>query len=150
MLRQHIPSDDFPYPFHQPGEVVLAAFGNYLEARERCTRKVRPIILLRTSQTQHIFAGLTTQPRYLTTREPRPVLPKPACLGLDGRLSHLWSPRPAFVSRLDLRRHLGWVDHEVVRFLARHLALDPATVNVLNRSATIHGDDDDYPPRKPR
>jgi hypothetical protein len=147
MLRQHRRCDHFPYPQHQPGEVVLAAFGNYLETRERCHRKVRPVILLRTSMTQHMFAGLTTKPTYQTTSEPRPVLPKPACLGLDGKLSHLWSARPAFVSRIDLRRHLGWIDHAVVAFLAAHMDLDDHTLQVLYRAATIHGDG---PPRKPR
>jgi len=147
MLRQQIRCADYPYPFHEPGEVVLAAFGNFLEERERCERKIRPVILLRSTAGQHMFAGLTTRSHYTTTGQPRPVLPKPACLGLDGRLSHLWSRRPAFVSRLDVRRHLGWIDRTVVLFLADHMNIDRYTVSVLWKAATTHGDD---PPPKPR
>lgn len=147
MLRQHRPSNDYPYPFHQPGEVVLAAYGNFLEARERCVRKLRPVILLRTSHGQHLFAGLTTRPRYMTSGEDRPALPKPACLGLDDKLSYLWSPRPAFVCRLDVRRHLGWIDRTVVLFLAKHMHIDSLTVSVLWKAAREHSDD---LPNKPR
>lgn len=147
MLRQYIRINDYPYPFHQPGEVVLASYGNFLEARERCSKKLRPVILLKTSQGQHLFAGLTTKPRYITSGERRPVLPKPACLGLDEKLSHLWSSRPAFVCRLDVRKHLGWIDKTVVLFLAQHMKIDSITVSILWNAARDLGDG---PPRQPR
>jgi hypothetical protein len=147
MLMQHRRCANFAYPFHQPGEVVLAAYGNFLEAGERCQRKLRPVILLRTSLTQHMFAGLTTKPTYQTTGEPRPVLPKAPCLGLDHKTSHLWSARPAFVCRLDIHKHLGWIDHVVVSFLAEHVDIDPITLGLLYRAATLHGHNH---PRQPR
>jgi hypothetical protein len=147
MLRQHIRSHDYPYPEHQPGEVVLATFGNHLEQNHGCDRKIRPVILLRTSDAQHMFAGLTTRPCYRTTGEARPVLPKPPCMGLDDKVSFLWSPRPAFVCRLDVRKHLGWIDRTIAMFLADHMNLDLFTLALLWHAARSRGDG---PPRKPR
>ena len=147
MLKQHVCHSDRPIVFHEPGEVVLADFGNYLEAGADCRRKARPVILLRPSLCQHAFAGLTTKPQYLTTGDARPVVPAAASMGLDGKTSHLWSSRPSYVSRLDVRKHLGWVDHEVVDFLARHMHLDAITLGMLWRSASAHGCGS---PRRPR
>ena len=72
MLKQHPTRLDYPYPLHEPGEVVLATFGNFLEAGEECTPKARPVILLRAGDCQHTFAGLTTKSHYLTTGDARP------------------------------------------------------------------------------
>jgi hypothetical protein len=138
VLKQHVPRSDRPVAFHEPGEVVLAAFGNYLESGLADDRKVRPVILLRTSECQHAFAGLTTKANYLTTGEPRPIVPKSATSGLNRRQSHLWSSRVAFVSRMDVRRHLGWVDHELVDFLGRNMNLDGYTLGLLWHAATLH------------
>lgn len=138
MLKQYVPQASADLAFHQPGEVVLADYGNFLEAGMSCDRKTRPVILLRTSDCQHMFAGLTTKSCYLTTGGERPLLPRSPSTGLNARPSHLWSSRPAFVSRLDIRRHLGWVDHEIVEFLAKHMNLDAITIGMLWRSASIH------------
>ena len=138
MLKQHARRSNYPYPFHQPGEVVLATYGNFLETRGTDSTKPRPAILLRVSDCQHCFAGLTTQSHYLTSGDARPVIPKSPILGLDRRRSHLWSPRPAFITRMDIRRHLGWIDHEVVEFLAAHMQLDRMTLSILWRAASIH------------
>lgn len=147
MLKQHARQHDYPYPHHQPGEVVLATFGNFLEDRDDCTTKGRPVILLRVSECQHAFAGLTTKPHYLTTGLGRPLLPHSEMLGLSGKPSYLWSARPASITRLDVRKHLGWVDHRVVEFLAEHMQLDTFTFSTLWRSASIHAHD---VPRHPR
>jgi hypothetical protein len=147
MLRQHIKDRHYPYPQHQTGEVVIANYGNYLEQDHGYDRKPRPAILLLASDPQHLFAGLTTKPQYRTSGVARPVLPKPACTGLDDKVSHLWSTRPAFVCRLDVYKHLGWVDRELVLFLADHMHLDRYTLAMLWHAARIHGDG---PPRKPR
>ena len=138
MLKQHVRRSDRPVAFHEPGEVVLAAFGNYLESGLADDRKVRPVILLRTSECQHAFAGLTTKPTYKTTGAPRPVVPRSPTTGLNRRQSHLWSSRVAFVSRMDVRRHLGWVDHELVDFLGRNMNLDGYTLGLLWHAATLH------------
>ena len=139
MLKQHVCRSDRPFAFHEPGEVVLINFGNYLEAGADCQRKARPAILLRPSECQHAFAGLTTKPHYLTSGDARPALPASESLGLDAATSYLWSSRVSFISRLDVQKHLGWVDHAVVEFLSRHMHLDPITVATLYRAATIHG-----------
>lgn len=138
MLKQYVPRSDRDLAHHEPGEVVLAAFGNYLESGLADERKVRPAILLRTSECQHAFAGLTTKPIYKTTGEPRPIVPRSRISGLNDGQSHLWSSRIAFVSRIDVRRHLGWVDHELVDFLGRNMSLDGYTLGLLWHAATIH------------
>lgn len=147
MLKQHVHRHDYPYPLHEPGEVVLATFGNFLENRDECTTKGRPVILLRVSDCQHTFAGLTTKPRYTTSGDARPAIPLSETLGLDGKASYLWSNRAAFVARLDVRKHLGWVDHEVVELLAQRMSLDSLTISMLWRAASIHAHD---LPRRPR
>ena len=138
MLKQYARRHDYPDPHHEPGEVVLATFGNFLESAGDCTPKPRPVILLRTSDCQHAFAGLTTKPQYLTSGEPRPLLPQSDALGLDGKPSFLWSSRAAFITRIDVRRHLGWIDHPVVEFLAEHMLLDTSTFSMLWRAASMH------------
>lgn len=136
MLKQYVCGATASSVRHLPGEVALANFGNYLEAGVQCRRKVRPVILLRASDCQHTFAGLTTQPNYQTTTEPRPMLPRCSSAGLTRFPSYLWSPRPAFISRLDLQKHLGWIDHQVVEFLAKHMNLDGFTIAMLYETAS--------------
>jgi hypothetical protein len=148
MLRQHVFKADKVSVFHLPGEVVLAKFGNYLEAGVECRPKVRPVILLRASDCQHMFAGLTTKPRYKTTMEPRPMLPRCTSAGLSKFPSYLWSPRPAFISRLDIHKHLGWVDHQLVEFLAKYVTIDGFTLAMLYQAASDRGLSSR--PRKPR
>ena len=139
MLKQHVCRTDRPRIYHEPGEVVRANYGNFREqGYGRCDRKARPAILLRTSQCQHAFAGLTTKHVYKTSGEARLLVPTSPIMGLNGRPSHLWSPRVAYVCRIDVIEHLGCVDHELVDFLARSMKLDPLTVGILYRAATIH------------
>jgi hypothetical protein len=124
MLRQYVPVRHRQAPEHQPGEVVLAALGNYLEEGADCSRKVRPLIILRATSGQHVTASLTTQATYKTTATERPELPDPVAIGLDGR-------RPSRICRLDVRQHLGWITTETVDFLAVHLHLDQTTLASL-------------------
>jgi hypothetical protein len=139
MLKQYVPRSDRSPILHEPGEIVRANYGNFLEqGRGRWDRKPRPAILLRTSDCQHAFAGLTLKPTYKTTGDARLVVPKSPIMGLDHRRSHLWSLRVNYVSRIDVMEHLGWVDHELVDFLGRTMELDGYTLGLLWQAATLH------------
>ena len=138
MLKQYVPRSDRSVALHEPGEVVLARLGNYLEERDTCRPKVRPCIILRSGDCQHLCTGLTTRPEYKTSGDARPRLPRCPTAGLHTSPSFLWSDRPSFICRLDVIKHLGWVDHELVDFLTRYLNLDSLTTGVLWRAATVH------------
>ena len=129
-------------PRHEAGEVVLADLGNYLEAAEdgrSCQPKMRPVILLRIGDCQHLVAGLTTQSRHLTTGAARPLVPASDSMGLLVT-SFLWSDRPSRISRINVRRHVGWVDRAVVEFLADHFPTVVAggTFTSLWQAAVAH------------
>jgi hypothetical protein len=131
MLKQHVFHHHPLAPLHQLGEVVLASCGNYLEAGNACQPKVRPVILVSVGNCQHRIAGLTTQSHYKITGSARPELTASAAMGLNGRQSYLWSLRASFISRRDLRRHLGWIDCDTVMLLAKHMNLNPLTLSSL-------------------
>jgi len=131
MLKQHRVHSHPAAPRHQLGEVVLASFGNYLEAGAACRPKLRPVILVSVGDCQHKIAGLTTQPHYKIEGTARPELTLSPVMGLNGRRSYLWSHRVSFISRLDLRRHLGWIDCGIVSLLAEHMHLDAITLAIL-------------------
>lgn len=131
MLKQHVVHHHPLAPRHQLGEVVLASFGNYLEAGAACRPKTRPVILVSVGDCQHKIAGLTTQSHYKSDGSTRPELTASASMGLDGRQSYLWSDRASFISRRDLRRHLGWIDCATVMLLAERMRLDPLTLSFL-------------------
>lgn len=138
MLKQHVRRSGSPSVFHEPGEVVLAKLGNYLEERDTCRPKLRPCIILRSGECQHVCTGLTTRPQYKTSGDTRPRLPPCPTTGLREVASFLWSDRPSFICRLDVKKHLGWVDHELVDFLARSMNLDGYTLGLLWHAATLH------------
>lgn len=143
MLRQHIYRHNSASPQHQPGEVVNAFVHGYRHEARGHGPKLRPVILIRCGDCEHLFAGLTTKPQCTKTGYCRPPLPATACLGLP-RQSFLWTTPDDYVSRLDVRQHLGWITHEVVTILAENLRLDAHTHAVLWRAATIRG------PNRPR
>jgi hypothetical protein len=147
MLKQYVPRRDDSAPLHRPGEVVIVGLGNYLEAGRRCSRKDRPAIILGVCDGQHFIAGLTTRPHCLTTGAPRHELPDPGIIGLNpARPSYLWSSRPSRICRLDVRRHVGWIDLETVEFLSRRMHLSPRVYTDLLRAAVIARQS----PRSPR
>ena len=125
-------------PRHEPGEIVWADFGNYLES-PGCSRKLRPMILLKTTDCQHYAAGITTKPAHATSGAPRPPLPTPC--GADGVRQYLWSRRAARVCRINVREHIGWVDRATVLFLRETMpdAIDAETFAALWRAACRNG-----------
>ena len=110
------------------GEVVWGSVGNYLEAGAECRSKTRPAIILAVSECQHMIAGLTTRAHTIDGEARQPITTV-ASLGLDGRNSFLWSPRPSFLCRLDVRSHAGWIDFETAELVSHYMNL-PRTIFV--------------------
>lgn len=122
-------------PRHEPGEIVWADYGNFLES-PGCTTKMRPMILLKTTDCQHYAAGITTKATHATSGAPRLPLPTPC--GTAGVSQYLWSSKAARVSRLNVRDHIGWVDRATVLFLREAMpdAIDASTFAALWRAAS--------------
>lgn len=108
-------------PRHAVGEVVWASVGNYVENRD-CDAKPRPAVILRTGVGQHWVAGLTTQPTFKTTGVARVPVPVHRTCRLCGH-SYLWSPQPSRLCRLDVRGHIGWIGHDALDVIERHMHL---------------------------
>ena len=121
---------------HAPGEIILAAIGNFLE-NPAAERKPRPAIVLSSGECHHFIIGLTTQPKHKTTGNQRAAFPNPTACGLD-RSGFLWSSRPTQLSRLDALKHLGWIDQETVKVMASIMKLSSAIFIDLWRAAEKH------------
>lgn len=121
---------------HRVGEVVLGRIGNYLENRN-ADGKPRPMVVLAEGECQHQVAGLTTQAFAKMSGTQRPAIPCPEACGLTGP-GYLFSWKPARVSRIDIRRHLGWVDHAMVELIARNMHVSPDVIMGLRRAADTH------------
>ncbi len=132
-------------PHHATGEIVWASVGNYAEDRN-CTPKARPAVILRASDGQHWIAGLTTQPKFKTTGDPRVTVPVSKTCRLCGT-SYLWSPRPSRLCRLDVRQHIGWVTHDTLDVIERHMSLPRHVVVELRSVAAAQSNTDgEVPP----
>jgi len=132
-MRIHTVLPDARRPRHAPGEIVWAAVGNFLEDRH-CSRKCRPVVILRVGDCQHWIAGLTTQASFKMTNEARVLVPVHRDCRLCGQ-SYLWANHASRLCRLDVRSHIGWVNREVVDVLAKHMRLPVDTLAEL-RAAT--------------
>ena len=132
-MRIHTVVPDAGRPRHAPGEIVWAAVGNFLEDRH-CSRKCRPVVILRVGDCQHWIAGLTTQASFKMTNEVRVLVPVHRDCRLCGQ-SYLWANYASRLCRLDVRSHIGWVNREVVDVLAKHMRLPVDTLAEL-RAAT--------------
>lgn len=121
---------------HSPGEVILAAVGNFLEDPDSA-RKPRPVVILRTGDCQHMIAGLTTNEHYATTGGRRTAIPNPGACGLD-REGYLWSRRPCLLSRIDAIHHIGWADQSLVRVIAETMHVPADVFGDLWRAAARH------------
>jgi len=120
-MNIHIVMPDARRPRHAAGEIVWASVGNFLEDRH-CTRKARPVVILRVGECQHSVAALTTQATFKTTGDARVPLPVHHTCRLCGE-SYLWSPRPSRLCRLDVRSHIGWIGHDAISVIAEHMRL---------------------------
>jgi hypothetical protein len=132
-MKIHTVTERASRPRHAAGEIVWASVGNYLE-NPNATLKYRPVVILRAGQCQHWIAGLTTQPVFKTTGDPRVLLPVSDDCALCGQ-SYLWSPRATRVSRIDVRSHIGWISHDGIDVIERHMLLPRHTLAELRAVA---------------
>lgn len=132
-MRTHTVTERASRPRHAAGEMVWASVGNYIE-NSNATLKYRPVVILRAGQCQHWIAGLTTQPVFKTTGDPRVLLPVSDDCALCGQ-SYLWSPRATRVCRLDVRTHIGWITHDGIDVIERHMLVPRHTLAELRATA---------------
>lgn len=132
-MKIHTVTERASRPRHAGGEIVWASVGNYIE-NPNATLKYRPVVILRAGQCQHWIAGLTTQPVFKTTGDPRVLLPVSDDCALCGQ-SYLWSPRATRVCRLDVRTHIGWITHDGIDVIERHMLVPRHTLAELRAVA---------------
>jgi hypothetical protein len=132
-MKIHTVTERASRPRHAAGEIVWASVGNYIE-NPNATLKYRPVVILRAGQCQHWIAGLTTQPTFRTTGDPRVLLPVSDDCALCGQ-SYLWSPRATRVCRLDVRTHIGWITHEGIDVIERNMVVPRHTLAELRAVA---------------
>lgn len=120
-MKVHTMTHRADRPRHAAGEIVWASLGNYIE-NPNANAKHRPVVILRAGECQHWVAALTTQPTFKTTGEPRVPLPVSSTCSLCGE-SYLWSPRASRLCRLDVRSHIGWIGHDTLDVIERHMLL---------------------------
>jgi hypothetical protein len=129
-----------PKIHHHFGEIVIGTLGNFLE-NPNASRKGRPMVVLSPGPCQHLVAGLTTKPFYKTTGAKRVRIPNPEACGLSAE-GYLWSTRPARISRLDIRKHIGWVDDAMVDVIADTMHVQPEVIARLRSVAAEHHNPD--------
>jgi hypothetical protein len=139
-MNTHVVKPHPARPHHATGEIVWATVGNYAEDRN-CNAKGRPVVILRASDGQHWIAGLTTQPRFKTTGDARVLVPVHRTCRLCGH-SYLWSPRPSRLCRLDVRSHIGWIGHEALDVIERHMHLSRDVLAELRAVADAQSNTD--------
>ncbi|MBM4010094.1 MAG: hypothetical protein FJ286_01755 [Planctomycetes bacterium] len=79
------------------------------------------------------MAGLTSQEFYRSSSGRRRAIPNPGRCGLHGK-GFLWGQRPGRISRLDLRKHIGWVDEDLVNAIAATMHVSPDVVARLRQA----------------
>jgi hypothetical protein len=132
-MRTHVVRPDARRPQHAVGEIVWANVGNYAEDRD-CNAKARPAVILSTGNCQHWVAGLTTKRSFKTTGDAR--VPVPVHCTRDE--SFLWSPFPSRLCRLDVRSHIGWIEHDAIDVMEQHMRLPKFVVWQLRAAADAH------------
>jgi hypothetical protein len=115
---------------HATGEVVIVGLGNYLE-NPAAGGKLRPGIILVPGAGCHLVAPLTTQATFKGNGTPRRPCPAGPETGLRPG-GHFWSQRPSYISRLDIRGHIGWADMELIDAIQKYLLLDSGTKQALH------------------
>jgi hypothetical protein len=139
MITHVVKADRPSRPLHLPGEIVWVSLGNYRE-NPAAVGKMRPVVILQSTDCQHRIAGLTTQAHYATTGEARVAAPVPQCCGLCGKPSYLWARRPTRLCRLDVRSHAGWADEPLIDTIARHMDVPWHVIERIRDTVAAHAD----------
>ena len=96
--------------------------------------KFRPVIIVGTHRVSLQAIQLTTKTEYKSSGRPRIAIPNWRGLGLD-KPAWLWSPNLALVYRLGIKKHVGWVHHEVVDVLEKNTKLTSEEISRLREVA---------------
>ena len=134
-MKVHTTSN-FPRIEYEIGEVVIADMRNYHE-NKNALPKNRPTILIRPDRALFEVAQLTRQKEYKSSGKPRVSIPNWQGLGLD-KPAWLWSPKLAPTYRLGIKEHVGWVHHEAIDVLEKHMDLTVEDILRLRAVADLH------------
>lgn len=121
---------------YEIGEVVIADMRNFHE-NKHALPKNRPAIIIRPDRVLFRVAQLTRSKNYKSSGKPRVAIPNWQGLGLD-KSAWLWSPSLAPTYRLGVKKHVGWVHHEVVDVLEKHMNLTSEDIRRLREVADGH------------
>jgi hypothetical protein len=131
-MRVHHWSDS-PLIEYEIGEVVIADMRNFHEDRYALPKN-RPTILIRPDRSLFRVVQLTRQKEYTSSEKPRVAIPNWQGLGLN-KPAWLWSPSLAPTYRLGIKEHVGWVHHEMIDVLEKHMNLTSDDIRRLREVA---------------
>lgn len=109
---------------HEAGEIAWADFRNAVE-NPHADGKPRPVVIVSAGKCCHTVVGLTTRAIRLLDGSSRvplevPALPEP---------SYLWSDRVYRLSRINFRRHIGWLDEDQLLVILRAVQIPRVLVS---------------------
>jgi hypothetical protein len=117
---------------YEIGELVIASCPS--RHRRNSGKPNRPAIILKRDHTSFHVAELTKRRTYDTDGTARIAIPNHSQLGL-AEPSWLRSFHMSTVLRLQIRNHLGWVHHEVIDVLEKHMKLTSEDIRLLREVA---------------
>lgn len=116
-----------------PGDVHLACVRNKFE-NPAATGKDRPVVVIEVTDRGVLVVGLTTQPSYKTTGEPRVGVPNWCAVGLLGP-GFIWGSRLTRIDSADLYRKIGRADASLVKCIEKTVHLTHAQRHLLALAA---------------
>jgi hypothetical protein len=116
-------------PEHATGEIVILGHGNFLENRE-AKPKFRPGLILVPGGCCHVAVPLTGKATFQRDGQARRLCPAGLDTGLCGP-SYFWSPRANYISRLDVRHHIGWADLEMIDAVLNYMHLNSGALQAV-------------------
>ena len=117
-----------------PGAVVLADVKNPRESISTLG-KVRPAVLVRRHGPHGwILIGLTSQPYYKTTRQPRVPVWASRRNGLRTN-GYLWGSKPTRVPEADVLQRIGIVDEHLAEVISANCAVGELDAVILRTTA---------------
>lgn len=117
-----------------PGDVRIARVRNPLED-PASVGKDRPVVVVELTQRGVLVVGLTTQPLYKTTGQPRIGVPDWCAVGLRGP-GFLWGSRLTMIDSPDLYKRVGRADLSLVRCIEKNVYLTTRQKQALLLSTT--------------
>ncbi len=118
---------------HEAGEIAWADFRNVIE-NPNADGKPRPVVIVSAGQCCHTVIGLTTREFRVFDGGRRVPLAVPALAGS----SYLWSDRVYRLSRINFRRHIGWLGEDQLLVILRSVQIPRVIVSEFQLGVFRH------------